>query len=299
MSITLKEIQIRQSLSLPEKIAWTQERIKEWYEAWEGKVYVSFSGGKDSTVLLHLVRLDYPDVPAVFVNTGLEFPEIVDFVKTIQNVVWLKPKMPFIEVIKRYGYPVVSKEVAMAVSRCRNTKFEAQRQLRLWGGVNPSTGKKQTVGVIPQKYHYLVDAPFKISEQCCDFMKKRPFAQYHKDTGRVPFVGVMATDGRSRLRSYATHGCNVFDRKKMMSRPLSIWTEEDIWKYIREEKIPYSPIYDMGYDRTGCVFCMFGCQMEKEPRFVKLKRTHPKLHKYCMEYLGLREVLDFMKIPHE
>jgi len=298
MSLSLAEIQQRQALSLDQKIAWSRERIREWYEAWDGKVYVADSGGADSTILRHLVRQLYPEVPSVFVNTGLEFPEIVAFMKTISNVVRLKPKMPFVEVIKRYGYPVVSKEVAMAISRCRNTKSEDQRRLRLWGGTNPSTGKKQTVGVIPQRYHYLVDAPFKISEQCCECMKKQPFNKYHKEQERAPFVGVMATDGRARLRSYATHGCNVFARKKMMSRPLSIWTKDDVWRCLKAG-IPYSPIYDMGYDRTGCVFCMFGCQMEKEPRFVKLKQTHPKLHKYCMEYLGLREVLEFMEIPYE
>lgn len=292
------DVAARQKLDLVTKIRWARERIKEWYEAWDGKVYVADSGGADSTVLRHLVRQMYPDVPSVFVNTGLEFPEIVSFMKGISNVVWLKPKMPFVEVIKRYGYPVVSKEVAMAVSRCRNTESDVQRQLRLYGGINPSTGKKQTVGVIPKKYHYLVDAPFKIGEQCCDVMKKTPFKMYHKETDTVPYVGVMAEDSRSRLRSYAAHGCNVFEREKCMSRPLSIWTKDDVWRCLKAG-IPYSPIYDMGYDRTGCVFCMFGCQQEKEPRFVRLKETHPKLHRYCLDYLGLREVLEFMNVPYE
>lgn len=297
MTLSLCEVKQRQEMPLLWKIEWARERIREWYEAWDGKVYVSFSGGKDSTVLLYLVRQLYPEVPAVFVNTGLEFPEITAFVKTIDNVVWLKPKMPFIEVIKRYGYPVVSKEVSMAISRCRNTKSEDQRRLRMWGGTNPSTGKTQTVGVIPQKYHFLIDAPFKISEQCCDCMKKQPFAKYHKESDNVPYVGVMAEDSRSRLRSYASAGCNVFEKKKMMSRPLSIWTENDIWRCLNAG-IPYSSIYDIGYDRTGCVFCAFGCMQEKAPRFVRLRETHPKLHRYCLEYLGMKEVLDFLKVPY-
>ena len=60
------ELQQMQSLPLSAKVVMTQQRIREWYEHWDGMVYVSFSGGKDSTVLLHLVRDMYPDVPAVF-----------------------------------------------------------------------------------------------------------------------------------------------------------------------------------------------------------------------------------------
>jgi len=80
-----------QSWSLERKIQVTQTRIIDWYQTWDGAVYVSFSGGKDSTVLLDLVRRIYPDVPAVFCDTGLEYPEIRDFVKTKDNVEWIKP----------------------------------------------------------------------------------------------------------------------------------------------------------------------------------------------------------------
>jgi len=83
-----KMLPVRQALPLDLKIGLTKNRIRSWYEHWHGNVYVSFSGGKDSTVLLDLVRQDYPDVPAVFCDTGLEYPEIRDFVKTFDNVVW-------------------------------------------------------------------------------------------------------------------------------------------------------------------------------------------------------------------
>jgi 3'-phosphoadenosine 5'-phosphosulfate sulfotransferase (PAPS reductase)/FAD synthetase len=292
MSLSLTDIQQRQALPLGQKIAWSRERIREWYEAWDGKVYVADSGGADSTVLRHLVRQLYPDVPSVFVNTGLEFPEIVAFMKTISNVVWLKPKMPFVEVIRRYGYPVVSKAQACAISRYRNTKSEEQKYRRLHGWPNG------TKGMISAKYQYLVHAPFKISDECCNMMKIGPIKKYIKDCGRCGMNGSMAGDSKKRRDQYMKFGCNSFNTKEPLSRPLSIWTKDDVWRCLRAG-IPYSPIYDMGYDRTGCVFCMFGCQMEKEPRFVKLKQTHPKLHKYCMEYLGLKEVLEFMEIPYE
>jgi hypothetical protein len=111
------ELQIYQSYSLERKIQLTRERILAWYEWWDGKVYISFSGGKDSTVLFDLVRNEcgLDDVPAVFVDTGLEYPEIRDFVKTFDNVIWLKPKKNFKQVITEYGYPFISKEVSECV----------------------------------------------------------------------------------------------------------------------------------------------------------------------------------------
>ena len=98
-------LRVLQNLPLELKILKTEQRIREWYEHWEGQVYVSFSGGKDSTVLLHIARSIYPDIPAVFVDTGLEYPEIRRFVKQTKNVIWLKPEMNFRRVIEKYGYP--------------------------------------------------------------------------------------------------------------------------------------------------------------------------------------------------
>jgi len=288
----------RQAWSLDQKIEFTLGRIRIFAEVIHPrKPYVAFSGGKDSTVLLDLVRQVYPDTPAVFVDTGLEYPEIREFVKQTPNVETLYPEVSFYEVIKKYGYPIVSKEVSKNISRYRNTKNPLQKEYRMWG--TKEGIKKGVVGTIPKKWHYLIDAPFKISDKCCDVMKKNPFKKYDKLTSNRPIIGTMACESNSRKMQYMDKGCNVFDPGKEKSTPLGFWLEKDIWDYLKEYNIKYSKIYDMGEKRTGCMFCVFGCHLEKEPnRFQRMKKSHPQLYKYCMEELGLREVLEYMDVAY-
>lgn len=111
------DLQYMQSLPLDEKINLTKRRIIDWYDHYRGNVYVSFSGGKDSTVLLDLVRETLCDesIPAVFANTGLEYAQIQRFVRETPNSEIIRPRMRFDEVISTYGYPIISKEVAEAI----------------------------------------------------------------------------------------------------------------------------------------------------------------------------------------
>jgi len=118
---TIGDLYQMQSLPLKAKIIMTQQRIRGWYEHFDGDVYVSFSGGKDSTVLVDIVtKMGYTDIPLVFVDTGLEYPEIREFVKGYgDRVTWLKPKLTFKQVIEKYGYPFISKEVSECVQGAR------------------------------------------------------------------------------------------------------------------------------------------------------------------------------------
>lgn len=167
--MTNNELIMLQNLPLEIKTLKTKLRIREWIEKFgiDG-VYISFSGGKDSTVLLDLVRQEYPNIEAVFVDTGLEYPELRQFVKTIDNVTWLRPKMNFKQVIDKYGYPVISKENSMYIYDIRNAKKQSTKDRRLYGD---SQGRFK----LPKKYHYLINAPFKISHMCCNVMKKKPY----------------------------------------------------------------------------------------------------------------------------
>jgi len=288
MKHTATELKQKQSLPLEAKIKMSITRIKAFYENLDGDVYVSFSGGKDSTVLLHLVRSIYPDVKAVFVDTGLEFPEIKRFVRSFENVEILKPKMPFPQVLEKYGYPVISKENAQKLEEIRNTKSDKLKNKRLYGDEKGN-------GKLPEKWKFAIDATFKISGKCCNIMKKNPARDYEKKSGLKPFIGTMASDSWLRRSNWLENGCNSFNSGKEKSNPLSFWLESDIWDYLKGFKIPYAEVYDMGYERTGCVFCMFGLEKDETDRFEMLKKTHPKLYAYCMNKLGLRKIIDYIK----
>lgn len=299
MNERLYTLRIRQNYPLRMVEHISRLRIKQYRDYYEGEIYVAFSGGWDSTVLLHLVRSMYPEVPAVFVDTGLEFPEIRDFVKTIDNVRWMKPKMNFKKVIDKYGFPILSKEVSMGFDRYRNTKDPVQKDLRINGGINPTSGKKQQRS-IPLKYQYLLNSGFKFSERCCDVLKKEPFRRYEKETGHHAIDGTMVEESDNRKKAYIRGtGCNSF-KKKSISKPLSFWTKNHTTEYIKKYNLPYSKIYDMGYDRTGCMFCMFGVHLEKgENRFQLMNKTHPKHHNACINKLGCGEVLDAIGIDYK
>lgn len=304
MKLSPETIKQRQSLPLEAKILLSKRRIKEWYDYWSGNISVSFSGGKDSTALLFLVRSMYRNVVAVFVDTGLEFPEIKEFIKTIDNVVWLKPKMPFTRIIKEYGYPIISKRQARFISDAQNSnpKNQATVNLRLTG--YNQKGEYCPSMMISKKWLPLIGSGFKISSKCCDIMKKNPLVEYQRQTGSAPLVGSMASESNARLRDYQRNGCNLYDAKSPMSMPLSFWNDSNIWKYLKENNIKYSRIYDMGYRRTGCIFCGFGAHLEKSDmfdknRYQRLKETHPKLHRYCMENLGFKKVLQFAGIAYK
>ena len=316
-----------QSLPLEIKIRMTKERIRQWYEYWDGQVYISFSGGKDSTVLKHIVDSMYDDVPAVFVNTGLEYPEIQKFAMSQKNVITVRPEMRFDEVIKKYGYPVVSKEVAQTIWEAKKnvkTGKYAYRIKKLNGELLDKNGKYSSYNI--PKWKFLLDAPYDISHKCCDVMKKRPAKTYEKTTGRKAIIGTLASESTLRKTQWIKYGCNAFETKRPTSQPLSFWTEQDILHYIKQFDVPYCSVYGnivpddegtllktTGCDRTGCIFCMFGCHLEKEPnRFQRLKETHPRQYEYCIgggeyvdgkwqpskEGLGLGKVLDYINVKY-
>ena len=376
--MTKEQLEILQNLPLDLKIKKTEQRIREFYDYFEGDVFVSFSGGKDSTVLLDIARNLYPDIEAVFSDTGLEYPEIKEFVKTFPNVTIVRPKYSFKQILIKYGYPIISKEVANVVGNARRwiaqSLNEREREsIRLphqkatWttrvcsaqhGGADREWRKIRGLGEFAnmpiraakifglldkqnnvkecvegeksmysqERWQFLLDSDFRISDKCCYHMKKSPLKRWAKKNGKYPIVATMTEESRMRKSAWLKTGCNAFEGNSIMSKPMSFWREQDVLQYIDIMGLEVAPVYGNllygggkyyfdGCQRTGCVFCGFGCHLEKEPnRFQQLKQTHPKLYDYCMnggeydengwwvpssEGLGMKRVLDFIRVKVE
>ena len=188
----------------------------------------------------------------------------------------------------------------------------------------PEEGDRSKYSV--EKWKFLIEAPFEISNRCCDVMKKGIVHQYERETGRKGITGQMAAESRLRTQKWLESGCNGFDLKSPKSNPMSFWLEQDVLKYIKENNIEICSVYgeiveeneidgqitltDFGFDtqpklkttgcqRTGCMFCGFGCHLEKESRFEKMKISHPKQYEYIMKPwneggLGYKEVIDWL-----
>jgi 3'-phosphoadenosine 5'-phosphosulfate sulfotransferase (PAPS reductase)/FAD synthetase len=329
-AFTKDDLKRFQAESLHQKFQRSLAKVAEWFARWNNEVYVSFSGGKDSTVLADICakwcKVIGKPLYLVFVNTGLEYPEIQRFVKEYAQYLRdkydievvleiLRPKMRFDEVIKKYGYPIISKDVSQAIFDARTQARKEGvdvRQTRLYNrGFNPESDYcKKYPSYCRARYDSLFDTSFGISHRCCDEMKKKPSKQYEKTTGRKPILATMTSESRLRQTKWLQYGCNAFDAKRPNSAPMSFWTEQDVFQYIKEEQLPIASVYGeivyaedpeqmrfedygidcggkeklrtTGCDRTGCIFCAFGCHLQKTSNFQRLKQTHPRQYEYCI-----------------
>lgn len=309
------------ALDLQDKEILSYEKIDQWYTAWDGKCYVSFSGGKDSTVLAYLAarylssfRAPPWELNLVFVNTGLEYPEIQKFVneyadwlrrefpRVTVNLVRLRPKMNIRQVVTKYGYSIVSKEVSAYIGNARINPTGKSAQ-RLRGEYLDKDGGKSPYNC--EQWAFLLPAPFLISDSCCKVMKKSPMHRYEHQEKRVPTTAIMAEESRLRMIKWTATGCNAFEGKRPMGKPMSFWTEHDVLRFIVDHQLPYASVYGdivasdgendygatlidcklhcTGCQRTGCMLCAFGAHLEKGVnRFERMRHTHPKHYDFCI-----------------
>ena len=302
---TNEQLQELQNMPLDDKIQMSKLRISEFVEHYDGNVVVSFSGGKDSTVLLHLARTLYPEIKGVYCDTGLEFPEVKEFVKIQENIEIIRPSMSFNEVVKKYGWVFPSKETAEKIYYAKRGSQWAMRRMQ---GLNKD-GSSSTFSKRYKRWAFLVDSPFNISGKCCNVMKKKPFHDYAKAHDCGMLVGTMTEESNLRKRSWLRTGCNAFHLGKGM--PLSFWTEQDIYQYLVDNELKIAKCYGKivnkngrwkttGEKRTGCMFCPIGAHLEKQPnKFQRMAVNYPKIYDYIINRMELGKLFDYVSVPYK
>lgn len=229
-------------LSYEDKLLWSEQLIL--YALKVNKVpSVSLSWGKDSVVMLHLIRKYCKNTIVIFANTGVEYPETYKYRDMMLkglfsdiNYVETKPIKNFWQCVKEYGYP-----------HYRMTSEQG-------------TSKRQP--------------------KCCLFLKERPMDVKQKELGvDCVFIGLMGTESMNRRRLFMR--CGPYYFKKSVGRnvclPLMIWKDEDVNRYVADNNICLNPLYSK-MSRTGCMFCT-GFVKWKEV----MARYNPKMYGVFMK----------------
>jgi hypothetical protein len=215
--------------------------------------------------------------------------------------------MRFDEVVRTHGWCYPSKDVARPLRYAhKGSQWALDRLAGITADGTPSKFRQSHYS----QWAYLKDGPVQISDACCEIMKERPLDAYSKASGKHAIIGTMASESHRRKQAWLRTGCNIFDSKRPVSKPMSFWTEQDVLEYLRHFNIPYASVYGeiaedktgklstTGEKRTGCIFCPVGCHLDKVNRFQRLAVTHPRLHDYVINQLGLGELLNFVGVDY-
>lgn len=338
-----------------DKLNWAEKRIKEFLDfvyhdyttnpkykdlkETDYKVMISFSGGKDSTVLLDIINKVHKKIKSkIYLQPAyayeITFPETFSFIKQtikryktknkyILDLIVAKPKLPWYEILQTKGYPIFSKQVSVQLNRIKNTKSKSGMTNWIFG-IDTSKFKltkgrlfllddsmkdfsscvnEENVQEFNEYFKNTLDFKnYTYSEKCCDYVKGG--LKHHK----MPcFVGVMATESELRKKSWIHYGCNILNKKRLLSRPLSIFKTSDIWKYIYKNRLEINKMYGykpharsyensinkLNYTRLGCISCPYGSHLEdvSRNRFQILYNQSKQLYYSQVIATGMYKVL--------
>lgn len=329
----------KQSLPYEAKLRHAENKaieFKAW--AWEHDRSLCISiGGLDSIVLYYF--LEAIGVHAVPVSVSvLEDKSIREIHKQIPGMVFIKPYKSKVKVIKEHGFPVISKEKAGKIQMLQNPteKNTTVRNAIMTGDTGAYGGwRKGTRMRLPQKWLDLFGglenekygtnyqtAPFKVSPDCCYWMKEKPAHDWQKTNNMIPYLGLMASEGGQREKSLMRNGCNYFGKTVIRSCPFAIFNKDDLLQLALDLKVPVPDIYGeivrdgdgalrtTRAQRTGCSMCGFGIHIEKRPhRFDRLREDSSKEWEFWMyrcvtdeetgEKYGWGRVLDYIGVEWE
>ena len=322
----------KQGLPYESKIAHAEIRAREFYKELDGQCFISV-GGLDSITLLLFLRKVGIEVPAVSVSS-LEDQSIQRIHREL-GVLELKPLKSKIQVLQEFGFPVISKEVAGKIDLLQRPTAEnaTVRHAIITGETGAYGGyRKGTRMKMAQKWLNLfagyenekegVDyriAPFRVSDKCCYYLKEKPCDDYARQTGRSPYLGLMASEGGRRQKALMIHGCNYYGKSTKRSCPFAIFSRQDLLQLALDLNVPVPEVYGeivrdsdgtlrtTKAQRTGCSMCGFGIHLEERPhRFDRLREANPKEWEFWMarcvidpetkERFGWGKVLDYIGV---
>lgn len=300
---------------LDSKVTEACHRIEELYHETDGKCYISFSGGKDSTVLLALTKMCYdiysiPElIPAVFVNTGIEMGITIDFVKWVKenyypNVITIRPEKSFDYVLKTYGKPVKSKLRSEFLNRWQNgNRTRSVVQNLVEGKTN--SGKRAARTVLADKDMHMLSDEFPIipSKECCHVLKKKPFLYYAKENGMMGYAyGIRMEEGGARklnaLKKSEGKICTSIGGGYIRKAPIIDWSDANLEEFIDKYRVPLSDAYTKyGFTRTGCMACPFARDVDHNLQY--LHDHEPNRYKAAMHWLKDVYIAQNVELPFD
>lgn len=327
-----------------EKVAHARDTVLDWADICEenGKSVCVSVGGLDSITLLLFVRkLLGPDIVGASVS-ALEDKSIQDVHRKL-DIVRIAPKMNMAKVLNTFGFPVISKQIAKKIEHLQIPPEQADKRKMYynhalmtgetgpWGHFRQSDSMK-----LPDRYLELFGglyrdhrpdlccrtAPFRVSAQCCHWMKELPAQEWQTENNVWPFLGLMQSEGGQRRYGLQQHGCNYIGKSTARSCPFNHFSRQDLLRLARELDVPVPAIYgEIVQDldgklrttraqRTGCVMCGFGIHLDSRPHhFDLLRERNPKewdywMYKVCAdpktgEKYGWGRVLDYIGVEWE
>jgi hypothetical protein len=326
---TIIEFAQRQSLPYEAKIIWAERRAWEFKNEIRSRdmhTHISV-GGLDSITLLLFLRNIGIDIPAVSVST-IEDKSIQKIHESL-GVMPLEPLKSKVQVIKEFGFPVISKSKAKKIELLQNP--DSPKQTFIHAIMTGQMGKQGNFGYsnkikLPDKWLTLFgglyqshrqdlpckSAPFKVSARCCYWMKEKPCDNWAKDNNSHPYLGMMASEGGQREWGLIKNGCNYYGVDTIRSCPFAIFLRQDLLQLALDLKVPVPSIYGeikrkpdgtlytTRAQRTGCSMCGFGIHIEKRPhRFDRLREDNPKEWAFWMYEIGWGKVLDWIGVEWE
>lgn len=338
--MTRWEFEQKQSLPYEAKVKLAARRANEFYDEIVGNrganVHVSV-GGLDSITLLLFLRSIGLDVEAISVS-ALEDKSIQAVHKQL-GVQRISPGMRQVDVLNKFGFPVISKAKAKKISLLQTKDSEKQTFIHaIMTGDMGEQGNFQHSDKIklPDKWLKLFAgnyadhrpdlrckrAPFKVSAECCKYMKEQPCDTWAQEHNSFPYLGLMASEGGQREIGLIKNGCNYYGKTTIRSCPFATFLRQDLLKLALDLNVPVPEIYGTierradgtlyttKAQRTGCTMCGFGIHIEQRPhRFDRLREMNPKAWKYYMyrcvtdeetgETYGWGRVLDYIGVEWE